>query len=139
MNRLIMKTGAILLAISVLLGAFGAHLLKDFISSSLLETYKIAVQYHMIHSLALVMTGYIYRHYHNKKVLRANYAFMLGILLFSGSLYGMVLTTAAGGVFPTILNLVTPVGGALFVIGWTLFFLGIPARDKYDKKDHQEE
>jgi len=99
--------------LAVLLGAFGAHGLKDRVSPADLELWKTAVLYHAIHALALVLFG-LFR----QGRLRGSapgWTFLLGSLFFSGSLYAYAL----GG--PRMLVHLTPIGGLSFVAGWILF------------------
>ncbi|MEL0289319.1 MAG: DUF423 domain-containing protein, partial [Gammaproteobacteria bacterium] len=103
-------------AISVMLGAFGAHALKVRLSADALSAFQTAVQYQMVHSLALIAVGFwLLRHPEDALSRYAALAFCFGILFFSGSLYGLTL----GG--PRWLGPVTPIGGTLFIAGWLLF------------------
>ncbi|MEQ1566500.1 MAG: DUF423 domain-containing protein [Myxococcota bacterium] len=103
-------------AVGVLLGAFGAHGLRARVTDPhLLEVWETAARYHLIHALALVAVAV-----HPARPRSAGIAFLLGILLFSGSLYLMTLTGARW------LGAVTPLGGISFVAGWVL--LAVTAR-----------
>ena len=100
-------------ATGVMLGAFGAHGLRGSIEERLLETFQTAVQYQLIHALALLMVGLILLQSGRTMALDITvYAFIAGILLFSGSLYGLVLTEMRW------LGPVTPIGGVCFIAGW---------------------
>ena len=108
--------GAVSGAISVMLGAFGAHALKAKLSADALSAFQTAVQYQMVHSLALIAVGlWLARHPEDMLSRYAAFAFCFGILFFSGSLYGLTL----GG--PRWLGPVTPIGGTLFIAGWFFF------------------
>lgn len=112
------KITLILAAISgltaVCLGAFGAHGLKNKISAPLLSAYETGVQYHFYHTFALLVVAVLMLHFHQRTALQLSAIFFLvGILLFSGSLYGLAL----GG--PSWLGPITPIGGLAFIIGWT--------------------
>jgi uncharacterized membrane protein YgdD (TMEM256/DUF423 family) len=109
--------GAIFGALAVILGAFGAHALKDRLDAQALDNWKTAVLYHALHAIALVMLGL-----HGRSARAAGWSFAVGIVLFSGSLYGMSL----GG--PRWLAMITPFGGVLFISGWVLFALAARAR-----------
>ena len=101
-------------ALAVVLGAFGAHGLRGRIEERLFETFQTAVEYQMYHSLALMMVAILMREWGRSLALDiASYAFILGVLLFSGSLYGLVLTNMVW------LGPVTPVGGLCFIVGWS--------------------
>lgn len=108
-------TGALLCLLSVALGAFGAHLLKGLIEESRLGTWETAVRYHFFHSVAILIAGIWYHISHRRKALIAGYWFLLGLVLFSGSLYALVITDI------TWLGAVTPIGGVSFMIGWAFF------------------
>ena len=101
-------------ALAVVLGAFGAHGLRGRIEERLFETFQTAVEYQMYHSLALMMVAILMRELGRSLALDiASYAFILGVLLFSGSLYALVLTNMGW------LGPVTPVGGLCFIVGWS--------------------
>ena len=115
-GSLLLALGAVSGAISVMLGAFGAHALKAKLSVDALSAFQTAVQYQMVHSLAVVAVAlWLARHPEDTLSRYAALAFCFGILFFSGSLYGLTL----GG--PRWLGPVTPIGGMLFVAGWLLF------------------
>ena len=115
-GSLLLALGAVSGAISVMLGAFGAHALKVRLSADALSAFQTAVQYQMVHSLALIAVGlWLARHPEDMLSRYAAFAFCFGILFFSGSLYGLTL----GG--PRWLGPVTPIGGTLFIAGWFLF------------------
>jgi len=106
--------GAISGALAVLIGAFGAHWLKSIMSVDEMANFKTASEYHFIHSIMLVFTGYYAnRKQKSKSLVIAGYAFLVGIILFCFSLYAYAIVS---GVWLTI---VTPVGGLCFVLGWS--------------------
>ena len=108
-----MFCGALLGAVGVCTGAFGAHALADVLTPRGAEVWDTAVFYHLIHALALVLTGQVIRAGGESRVISvAGWAFALGIVLFSGSLYALALNG------PAILGPVTPVGGLCFIAGW---------------------
>lgn len=99
--------------LGVALGAFGAHGLRGKVEERLLETFQTAVQYQMIHALALLIVAFMMLQSGRNLTLDiAAGAFVVGILLFSGSLYGLVLTDMRW------LGPVTPLGGLCFIAGW---------------------
>ncbi len=106
-----MLIGAVSGFLSVALGAFGAHGLEASLPAKHLEWWDKAVHYHGIHSLALLATGLLALHLHKPPVI-AGWAFVIGILLFSGSLYVLALTGARW------LGMVTPFGGIALLVGW---------------------
>lgn len=113
--------GAVLMAFAVGLGAFGAHILSSMLSPKSLETFKTGVHYHMIHSIGILVTTLVAAQWRtdNKKLLWANRLFLSGIILFSGSLYGLSLTGAKW------FGPITPLGGVSFIAGWLMFAVAI--------------
>ncbi len=108
-------------AMSVALGAFAAHGLKKVVSPEMLVVYQTGVQYQFIHSLALLALAILLlvpASQAVKGLVKWSANFMiLGMMLFSGSLYAMTFMSVAGG-FPTWLGPITPIGGLAFIIGW---------------------
>lgn len=106
-------------ALGVILGAFGAHGLRDALEPRLMQTFETAVQYQLIHALALLMVAILCGQVGRSLALEISMiAFMAGILLFSGSLYGLVLTEMRW------LGPVTPLGGLCFIVGWFALLTG---------------
>lgn len=100
--------------LAVILGAFGAHGLEKLVDTKMLQRFHTGVEYQFYHSLALLFISILYKQIKNKYVAYAGYAFLLGMVLFSGSLYLYVLTGIKG------FALVTPLGGLSFIVGWGL-------------------
>ena len=98
--------------LSVVLGAFGAHALKNRLDAYALQVFETAVRYQMFHALALLGVALVASHVESTAIKLAGWSFCLGILLFSGSLY----TLAATGV--KVLGAVAPVGGLFLIGGW---------------------
>lgn len=113
----IIQIGAINGFLTVAFGAFGAHGLKSMISPQMLSVFQTAVQYHGLHALALIGVGLMIRQTDNKTARFAAYAFLLGTLLFCGSLYLMAVTGIRW------LGAITPIGGLSFLVAWALFAL----------------
>lgn len=117
-KRLVLAFGAASGFISVSLGAFAAHALKGAIEPGLLAAFKTGVQYQATHALALLILGLLMSASPNQRSLNvAGVAFMVGTVLFAGSLYALALTGV--GVFGAI----TPIGGVSFLIGWAALFV----------------
>ena len=115
-----MTFGALSAATSIVLGAFGAHALKGKLSISSQATFETAVHYQMTHSLGLLLVGVLMLVLGVKTPwLTAAWSFTVGIFLFSGSLYGLALLGWRW------LGPVTPVGGALFIVGWLALAYGL--------------
>jgi uncharacterized membrane protein YgdD (TMEM256/DUF423 family) len=133
------RLAALLMALAVTLGAFGAHLLKNLLTPSLLEGYQTAVQYQMIHAIGLFVAGFLYKQYHDKKIKTASQLFLFGIIFFSGSIYARVLLSFAGYTSLGLFNLVTPLGGILFILGWMLlvFSITVASNEKQDEDDRK--
>jgi uncharacterized membrane protein YgdD (TMEM256/DUF423 family) len=120
MNKLFLKSGAILAGLSVALGAFGAHAFKQVLEiSNRTETYETAARYQMYGALALIFVGILTDKISHKFLTWAGYAFIVGTIIFSGSLY----LICATGV--TMWGAVAPIGGASLMAGWFLFFIGV--------------
>ena len=106
-------------ALGVVLGAFGAHALRGSIEPRLIETFQTAVQYQLIHALALLLVSLTMGWLGQSLLFEISaYAFMAGIILFSGSLYGLVLTEMKW------LGPVTPLGGLCLIVGWLALLVG---------------
>ena len=127
MNKKIIITASILGMLAVITGAFGAHGLKEKLTTAHLEVWQTAVQYHFYHVFALLFLSTFAR-FKNNMILTSFYFFVFGILLFSGSLYLMSCRDILGlspGLVKT-LGPITPVGGLLFIMGWlTLAFAAL--------------
>lgn len=111
--------GALLAAVAVAAGAFGAHALADRLTPQRLATWETAARYHMIHSLALVLLGAVAARWHSPLLTAAGWLFLAGILIFGGTVYALALGA------PRWLGAVTPLGGLAFIIGWVLLALGV--------------
>ncbi|MEO6406493.1 MAG: DUF423 domain-containing protein [Ferruginibacter sp.] len=120
MHKGFLKTGALLAALAVILGAFAAHALRDLVSERAVATFETAVRYQFYHAFALIITGMLYQNFRFKSILWSGYFFIAGIILFSGSLYCMAIVQ--GMVQPGYkwLGPLTPFGGLCFIIGWVL-------------------
>jgi uncharacterized membrane protein YgdD (TMEM256/DUF423 family) len=115
--RILGILGSVFGLLAVALGAFGAHGLKDRLSPQELATFETGVRYQMYHALALLLVVFLIVRGGAGSSQAAGWAFVVGVLLFSGSLYLMVLTGARW------LGPVTPIGGVAFLVGWLLLGL----------------
>jgi uncharacterized membrane protein YgdD (TMEM256/DUF423 family) len=105
---------------SVALGAFAAHGLKSRLAPELLNAFEAGVRYQMVHALALLAIGAADASLgSNRWASAACWTWSLGIVLFSGSLYLLAMTGIAG------LGAITPIGGAAFILGWSLMALAV--------------
>ena len=125
MRKKLLVAGTLLGVLSVILGAFGAHALKDILSEKLLATYETAVRYQFYHAFALILTGILYKEFANKRILLAGNLFMIGIGLFSGSLYLLVATQTMGYEQLRWIGGITPLGGVCMIAGWLTLAFGI--------------
>jgi uncharacterized membrane protein YgdD (TMEM256/DUF423 family) len=112
MQRLAFGMGAISAFIGVAAGAFGAHGLKLRVSPDQLAVFETAVRYQLVHALALLAVTWAAARFPGRATTLAALFFILGTVLFSGSLYAMVLTGVRG------LGVITPVGGVALLAGW---------------------
>jgi len=126
MHRILYRTSAIFACSSVMIGAFGAHFLKTILSPESLNSIHTAVNYQMIHSLAIIVVGLLYSHYRFKRIILAGYFLIAGIILFSGSIYVLALLAYLGFEHNVLVGLLTPLGGLSFIIGWFVLLFSIP-------------
>lgn len=105
------KVGAVLALLAVAFGAFGAHALKEIVTPERLQTFETGVRYQMYHALALLVMSVL-----PLKNYRAAWLLLVGTIIFSGSLYLLVLLDV--GIFGAI----TPIGGVLQIVGWVVLF-----------------
>lgn len=113
----LISIGSFLAALSVILGAFGAHGIKGTIEPALFETYQTASHYLLIHSIALVLYGLFCKLTNKASGTWPGKLFLLGMLLFSGSLYLIVFTNIRA------FGMITPLGGLSFIAAWIGFGL----------------
>ena len=119
MARIWLTLGAVWGLLTVALGAFGAHGLRGRIADDLLVTWGTGADYLGMHALALLACGLLALHIPGSRLIgAAAWCFVVGSLLFSGSLFALVLTGMRG------LGAVTPFGGTLLIAGWALLALG---------------
>ncbi|HSO82577.1 DUF423 domain-containing protein [Thiocapsa sp.] len=117
--RLWLTTGAACGFVTVALGAFGAHGLRDLVSPERLANWATATDYLGLHAIAILACGlWLLQRPDDRLVHRAAGAFLVGILLFSGSLFALVLTNQRA------IGMITPMGGLLLLAGWGLLVAG---------------
>ncbi len=122
--RSIIAAGAVFMALAVVFGAFGAHIVQDMLTPDRFEVYKTGVEYHFYHSLGLLLLGVIMMKMPgNRWLVWSGYSLMAGILIFSGSLYVLTLTDTGW------LGAVTPLGGVAFILGWIFLAVGVLKAD----------
>lgn len=117
--KLIMLLGALNGAAAVMLGAFGAHGLKSRVDEAMLEVWSTASTYHFLHALALLLIAVLAKQFAQNGIIptgfvTAGWVMLAGMLVFSGSLYALVLSGQR------ILGAVTPIGGTALIIAWLI-------------------
>lgn len=123
MNKFFIQSGAVLAGLSVALGAFGAHAFKAALEAiNRTDTFETAARYQMYGGLALILVGILTDKISNKYLSWAGNAFLIGTIIFAGSLY----LICATGV--TMWGAVAPIGGTSLMIGWILFLVGVGKR-----------
>ena len=125
MTRFWFIAGSIAAGAGVVLGAFGAHALKAMVGTDLLAVFETAVRYQMYHALGLLAVAWASTRWSPKWTSASGWLLLVGILVFSGSLYLMVLTGARW------LGVVTPIGGVCLIAGWfALAFAAFNGQDR---------
>jgi uncharacterized membrane protein YgdD (TMEM256/DUF423 family) len=113
MERTFLLLGALMGFLGVALGAFGTHALEAMLKANGREgTFATATQYHLVHALALLAVAWAATRWPDNLVSWAGYLFVIGIVLFSGSLYALSITNQRW------LGAITPLGGLAFLAGW---------------------
>lgn len=135
MHKSFLKVAIILGALAVILGAFGAHSLKQVVSENAVNTFDTGVRYQFYHVFALLATAIVFKEFANKWISYAGSFFVIGILLFSGSLYILTFFIAMVKPAPTWIGIITPFGGLSFILGWIFLFVGIKSRRKVFNPD----
>jgi len=123
MKKSIVITGGVFILFAVILGAMGAHALKEVLTDKNLATFDTGVKYQMYMGIAILALGLNYSKF-RKKSFKLFIGFIIsGSLLFSLSIYGLVWADSVGASVKSILGPITPLGGTLMIIGWVLFIV----------------
>ena len=117
MQRIFFSLGAGFALLAVAIGAFAAHALKTRLSGEMLSIFEIGARYQMYHALGLIAVAWAISQWNSQLVIAAGWLFVVGIAIFSGSLYVLSLTGIRQ------LGAITPIGGLAFIIGWFLLVL----------------
>lgn len=121
-QHIALLVGAAFGMFAVIFGAFGAHALKKVLNSKQLKGFETGIKYQMYHALALLFTG---SYFSNTSLHQWMYtSFIAGTVLFSFSIYGLVISDAKGKKF-RFLGPITPLGGLLLIVGWGLLFYNL--------------
>lgn len=128
MHTFFLKIAALLGALSVAAGAFGAHGLKKILDDKYLAIFETAVRYQFFHVFALLAVGILFKEFPNNYLLWSGRLFCYGILIFCGSLFLMTILEASGQHGFKWLGAITPLGGLCLIAGWVLLALGIVSK-----------
>jgi uncharacterized membrane protein YgdD (TMEM256/DUF423 family) len=121
MNKKILITASVFGLLSIAFGAFGAHNLKDLISDEALQTFETGARYQMYHALVLLFVGSTTLiQQRTKKTLL--YLIIFGVVLFSGSIYGLATNSLTNFDFKTV-GFITPIGGLFLIISWRILLI----------------
>lgn len=123
MHRWFLITASLIGALSVALGAFAAHGLKQVLPADAVAIFETGVRYQFYHAFALLAAGILYEKYPGALLQWAGNCFQLGIILFSGSLYVLTALKASEAVGVSKIGLITPFGGLFFIAGWILMVI----------------
>lgn len=117
--------GSIYMAFAVAFGAFGAHIVQDMLTPERFEVYKTGVEYHFYHAIGLLLIGVASFHLEKSAwLIWSSRLIIIGILIFSGSLYILTLTNTGW------LGAITPLGGVAFILGWSFFAVSASKESK---------
>ena len=120
MNKFFLLSGSVLGLLGVAIGAFGAHALKAMLDAAgRADTFETGVRYMFYHAIALVLVGILSKEFPGNTINWSGNAFILGTLIFSGSLFLICFT----GI--NVFGAVAPIGGTLLIIGWALLFWSV--------------
>ena len=130
MNKNFLSVAALLGALSVALGAFAAHKLKEIVSPEAVAVFETGVRYQFYHVFALLFVALVSEKISNKWMIWAGNCFIMGIILFCGSLYALTALAIAESTHRTLVGIATPIGGIFFILGWIFLYVGITKREK---------
>jgi uncharacterized membrane protein YgdD (TMEM256/DUF423 family) len=120
MHKGFLITAAVLSALAVALGAFGAHGLKKIVPPETVATFDTGVRYQLYHCFGLFITAILFEKFASGSLKYAAYFFIIGIILFSGSLYLLTAIKATNTVGLRGIGIITPFGGLFFIAGWLM-------------------
>ena len=129
MNKNLLITGTILGILGIILGAFAAHGLEKLVDADAIKTFETGVRYQIYHAFFLLILGGTYFvDLKLKKIIL--YLVVVGVIFFSGSIYGLAMNELSGFDFETI-AIITPIGGLSLILAWFVMLIGI-IRNKVD-------
>ncbi len=129
MHRWFLIAAALIGALSVALGAFAAHGLKQVMPAEAVATFETGVRYQFYHAFALLGVAILYEKFPGPLLKWAGNCFQFGILLFSGSLYLLTALKATDTAGSRGIGLITPFGGLFFIAGWMLMLIAFIKKD----------
>lgn len=130
MNRNFLSVAALLGALSVGLGAFAAHKLRTMTSQDVVSIFETGVRYQFYHVFALLFVAFLSEKVNNKWMIWAGNCFIMGIILFCGSLYALTALAIAVNDHYKIVGAITPIGGVFFILGWVFMYVGVVKKEK---------
>jgi uncharacterized membrane protein YgdD (TMEM256/DUF423 family) len=133
MRKTFFRFGILFALLAVILGAFGAHALKEHLSPEQLASYETGIRYQFYHALALLFLSVLM---YKRKTSLSSYSgwfFIAGTILFSGSIYLLALRNIMG-FSASWLGPITPFGGVLLIIGWALLFFSSYQTNDFKKR-----
>jgi uncharacterized membrane protein YgdD (TMEM256/DUF423 family) len=125
MNRNFLSIAALLGALSVALGAFAAHKLREMASAETVAIFETGVRYQFYHVFALLFVALLSEKISNKWMTWAGNCFIAGIILFCGSLYALTALKIADNTHLQLAGIATPIGGLFFIAGWLFLWVGV--------------
>lgn len=125
MQRTFLIVAALFGVLSVVLGAFGAHMLKEIVPPSALEVYETGIRYQFYHTFALVAVAILFAWFPGKALTASGWLFIFGMILFCGSLYLITWMQGSGKIVPAGVGVLTPLGGLLLISGWILLLIAV--------------
>jgi len=109
---------------AIILGAFGAHALKESLPQNSLESFQTGIRYQMYHAFLLLLLGFFKNRFKERYFNIASYSCIIGVVFFSGSIY-LLSTKAITELSVSFLGPVTPIGGALLIVSWICLLIGL--------------
>ena len=119
-HKIFLQIGSLYALLGVILGAFGAHALKEQLTPDRLASFETGVRYQMYHVLALLVVALLFQYLDERLLRIVGWLFAIGVLLFSGSIYLLACRDMIGLTSYKWLGPITPIGGTLLIIGWGL-------------------
>ena len=123
-DKMLLIITTLLIISSILLGAFGSHILKNILEIKYMDIYNIAIKYHFYNTFSLFILNFFFILLKLRIIFISNIILLVGSVIFSGSLYLLVYTKLS------FWGMITPIGGVLLVIAWITFLIGVIRSDK---------